>query len=371
MRSASSLGHAIAKLRRSKGLKQKEVVARVGTRYSDVNAYGRVERGERLPDRDDLVAILIQGLSATSPAEIDSVLALGGYSGLTDTEVQSLKLPQAGSGSSIRKRQQHKLEFWQRLSGSLWRTGSLSFAASVALSLLIATRWLENEILFIMFSCSAYAGLYVISLLLESSFQPDQRGIPAASVFAFCFILFTSVIALSADAHIVRIGSSSGLLVSVLVFIAAAMSQWWVTRTVLAAESVVPTTYPSHTAQAAHLKNTIYFVAIVLIFWAPPAHAIAVLRREATLGHASRARELAARSILMGPDMISLNVNWLMLAFAGMVVYFMISRGKLLDNVMPTANRNRYLTLFYGRVLVYFLLVLGCIGWFAYSLASL
>jgi transcriptional regulator with XRE-family HTH domain len=366
--SALALGKAIAKLRNSKGLRQKEVVARIPTVYSDVNAYGRVERGERHPDRDDVLAILIHGLLVTSPAEIDPVLALGGYAGLIDSEIQSLKLSQAATDRA-RKSQVHSL--FQRVREPLWRTGSMLVAAVTAVCVFIALRWAGDEALFIILSSSVYAALYVISLLLESTFQSDQRGIPGASIFVFCFILFTSTVALTMDAYLVGVGSRQGLLMSLFVFIAAAIGQWMLTRSTLADEAVVPTTYPSHTAQAAHLKNTMYFLGIVVIYWAPPAHAVAVLQREVHLGRTIRTRELAGHFVLIGLNMISLNVNFMLVVFAAMVIYALIARVKLLDNLMPARSRNRYVALYYWRVTVYFLLVLGCIGWFADAVAAL
>ncbi len=43
----------------------------------------------------------------------------------------------------------------------------------------------------------------------------------------------------------------------------------------------------------------------------------------------------------------------------------------LLDNLRPHARLNSFTLLFYLRALLYFLLCLVCIGWFAYALSEL
>src|SRR5436309_2982386 len=59
---AASFGQTLAKLRLARGYTQSQVVGRILTYYRDASTYGRIERGERHPDRDAAIAILIQGL---------------------------------------------------------------------------------------------------------------------------------------------------------------------------------------------------------------------------------------------------------------------------------------------------------------------
>jgi len=72
---------------------------------------------------------------------------------------------------------------------------------------------------------------------------------------------------------------------------------------------VVPTNFQAHTAQAAHLKNTVYFLVIVLLFWLPPFHCVAVLRREIYAGHAASVREILAHQLLHGRDFVCPNAG--------------------------------------------------------------
>ena len=89
---AGALGRALAKLRVAQHLTQEDVARRVSTYYSEAGSYGRVERGQRHPDRDPLIAILTHGLSVSDLGEVNHILGLADYEGLTEQEVGQLGL---------------------------------------------------------------------------------------------------------------------------------------------------------------------------------------------------------------------------------------------------------------------------------------
>jgi transcriptional regulator with XRE-family HTH domain len=365
-----ALGKAIAEERRSKGLKQKQVVERISSFYSDERSYRRVELGERLPDRDAVIAILESGLSVNEADKINRILALGGYAPLTAAEAQrhgaSVLQPIVSPATPIPPR----ASFWHHLN----EKSGLRFAISIAVCSLAvgcAIAAVSKETALVMASAILYGCLYAVSILLESAFAPAPAPKWPVASAVFGFILVTSVMALVIDSWLARIGIPAALPLSLAVFLIAAAAQWSIARPALSNAAVVPTRFQAHTAQAAHLKNTVYFLVIVILFWLLPFHCIVVLRREIQSGHAAWVRAILARRLLLGRDFVCLSAEWLWLGFLFLLLLAIPMAVRLLENLKSDPRLNAYTALLYLRGILYFLLIFICLIWYSAAVASL
>jgi hypothetical protein len=370
LRKYRPLGEAIAKERRSKGLGQKEVVDLVESYYSDERSYRRIESGENLPERHKLIAILVSGLSINEADKINSILALGGYASLTAAEVQQfgtavLQLVPPSSSAPP------SASFWNRTSeNSRARSATFIVVCCLAAGCLIAGVSQEGALVAV--SAILYGCLYAVSILLESEFDPAPSPKWPVAAAVFGVILVTSVIALEIDAWLARIGSLAALPLSLAIFLIAAAAQWTIARAALSESVVVPTTrFGAHTAQAAHLKNTVHFLVIVVLFWLPPFHCVAVLRREIQTGHAASVREILAHHLLLGRDFVCPNAGWLWSGFTFLLILSIPMSVRLLENLKSGPRLNTYTALLYLRGVLYFLLIFICLIWYSGAIASL
>ena len=362
-----AVGHAIAKLRQSLGLTQKEVAASVSTHYSDDRAYRR-GAWRAHADRDKVIAILNRGLSIGQTETINRVLGLAGYAALTEAEIRSLK-PAAVTGpvSVPVVPQKVNAEFWLGLKGRKRLVAVTVF--SVVLGGVIASTG-PNGVM-VMLTAMLYGSLYAVSVLLESVLGPESGKTVSASTGVFCLMLLTSVVALAVDGWLVDAGNIAALPVSLVVFVLSAGLQWLLVKSALPESAVVPSRFPSHTAQAAHLKNTLYFLLIVVLFWLPPVHCIAVLHREIRAGNATIAKEMLGRTVLIGHDVACLNSTWLWGLFLLLLLLAIPMGAWLTNNLNPHPKTNIYVNLLYLRAFLYFLLILACLIWFSSSIGSL
>jgi hypothetical protein len=216
-----------------------------------------------------------------------------------------------------------------------------------------------------------YSSLYTVSVLLESAFGPNSEKAVPAGAGVFCLMLLTSVLALAVDGWLVDAGNAAALPVSLAVFVLSAGLQWLLVKSALPDFAVVPSRFASHTAQAAHLKNTLYFLLIVVLFWLPPIHCIVVLRREIRAGNAALAKAMLERTVIIGRDVVCLNSTWLWGLFLFLALLSLPMGAWLTNSLNPHPKTNTYTNLLYLRAFLYFLLILACLIWFSSSIGSL
>lgn len=357
--------------RLQKGLRQQDIVDRVSGFYGDVSSYRRTENGSRVPERDAAVAVLVHGLRIREIAKIDTLLALAEYEALSVTEIDDLGLtpgvpvsepisPQIVTPADNAARPKMSRELLLIIAG---------VCASTVLSAGICSKTECGMWLGLMLS-GMYAGLYLVSLLLESAYEPQARRL-ATLAGVFCVMLVSSSAALAVDAVSINSGAGHGLPAALLIFSAAAILQAVVSRQTLPNYPVVKGRYQMHTARSAHLKNTCYFMLIVFLFWMPPLHAVTILRKELRFGHLAFVRETIPHWMLLGHGMISLNYGWLIGLLIAIVAISLPMRTQLLDNLKPNPHQDSYLHLFYFRALLYFALSGTCVVWYASAIGLL
>lgn len=375
-------GKDLRKLRQARGIAQKEIVARVGHLYSDESAYRRLEQGKRRPDRRAILELLTKGLLEDDVRRIDHLLSLTDYDGMSDAEVREFGLtrspdpgftrPSSGKADDSPSRPdsagpnrplpaERNGITESRAAHGIWLTGSISCAIAISWLADGDVRW------FIPFTSAFYASLYVSSLFLETAYRPYTAAIMNRAVFVFCFMMVTSSIALVTDLRFVATSQAHGAWLALAIFLMSAALQWTIVRTALPEAAVVVATSLMHTAQAAHLKNTGYFLVIVVLFWLFPFHCVVTIRHEMLIGHIQAARHfMGDTSGGFCPKPLSLWGVFLILA----VIAVLVNRG-LLDHLEDHPLKSRYMNLFYIRQLLYISLCAICLAWYTLSFASL
>ena len=363
-----AFGNAVRQLRKAKGLTQKEVVERIPRRYTDMSSLSRVERGGRQPSRDAVIDLLIKGLGETDVPRIDAVLKLGGYEGLSEIEIEKQGLtsqPERPSADTEFPLVEHVPPLSRR---TQLVYGTLVLA-SIGAGAAAAFRAGAPPMWFVLVTSVLYAGLFAVSLFLETAYEDHPQRTAFIAVSTFCFIFLTSVGTLAIDSQIVRAGGSSGLWISLAVFFLAAIAQWVATRLALPAHEIVLATFRVHTAQAAHFKNTAYFLSIVLLFWLPPTHCVLTLDHQVAGGHADLARRAMDTSLFAG-GAICPRPGWLWLVLAVILVGSFPMGARLLENLTSDRHLNRFQNLFYTRALLYFSLSIVCLLWYSFRFAA-
>jgi len=360
------LGKALADLRRAKGLHRKEVVERLSTYYSDVSSYGRVEQGSRFPERDTLLAIIVRGFEVKDLETINKVLLLGGYEGFTQADAKryTLDAPPNSPAIPLSRPQVVRVSDW--ISS---RTAIGTLATSLAISCWIAFQ-VENHGGISLIIGLLYTELYVVSLLLESAFLPDRVDLWAAGSILFGFGLITSVVATGIDAAMVAARNPLALPASVGIVSAAAAIQWIVLKPVLPEFQLAQAKFRLLSSQAAHLKNTGYFLFLAIVFWITPFHAILILERESRAGQVPFVQGVLSRQIMIGRGMVALNGATLLIVLAVVIVISIKMGSHLLDDMKPHPRLSYFTVLFYLRAFLYFLLASICVGWYVYSLGQ-
>jgi transcriptional regulator with XRE-family HTH domain len=370
---AGALGRALAKLRVARHLTQEDVARRVSTYYSEAGSYGRVERAERHPDRDRLIAILVQGLSVSDLGEINRILGLADYDGLTEQEVGQLglSLSRSAEPEAAALVSQHRQGLSALFADPHWGLFSAGLVVGSFVLVSAMAALAPGQSLFLLVTSCLYAALYVTSVYLEGAFEPALVQPAATAALCFGFVAITSAAALAMDRILVNSGNPLALLVSLMAFLVAGVVQFFVVRSSLSEHAVVQANFQTRTAQAAHLKNTGYFLLIVVVFWLPSSHSVSTLEREVRAGHVSWVRQVVAQDLILGRGILALSVRWLLLLLFSTLLISLYMGYRLLDNLRPHPRLNAYSILFYLRALLYFALCLICVGWYAFSLSEL
>ena len=357
---SQAFGKRIAEIRRENGLKQKEVVGRIRSYYSDERSYRRIESGERVAGRDAAIAILTVGLQVSEPGIVNDALSLAGYAALTGAEVRKLKLTSAEEIETAEVVPGPSSDFRGSVKGLKFGFRTLGLlVVSVIVSVVVAA--ISQNAGFVLTTAVLYAALYAISVWMESAFDPRRPTVAAVGIPLFCFMLVSSVVALAIDSKLAGIGDPIALELSLAIFLIAAGVQWILARAVLSESAIVPMEFQSLTAQTAHLKNTGYFLVIVVLFWLPPFHCIAGLQREIRVGHAPAIRNLISHPLFVGNGFAALSPPWLWGAFLILGLLAIPMAARLIENLKSHPALNTYTALLYLRAIVYFVLVFICL----------
>jgi transcriptional regulator with XRE-family HTH domain len=335
MRDLQQFGQRFRELRTGRGLTQDDVTKRSAA-YGDVRSLRKLESGEVQPKRKVIIELLFEAIEERNSAVFDELLALAGYRALGDQEKSRLgfvvvELEPVPAMHSVPWRIR-----W------MWR-GTIIGGALVS----VLVGWGVSG--FDWLGSLMYASLFAVSLLLEAAHEFHGRETIEAAGAAAAFVLPLSLAALRLDNRGVGEQNAASLAYALSLIVLAACLQWVIARPALPSYTIVQTRFQSQTAQAAHLKNTGYFLLLAFVFWLPPHHC----------GEAARRHLQPA----FCPPPLAL---WIALVclMAGTVPM----GSHLLDNLQPTANHNLYVNLFWIRALLFFALSAMSLLW--YSIAG-
>jgi transcriptional regulator with XRE-family HTH domain len=330
------LGQRFRELRTNRGITQDEVLKRSAA-YGDARSLRKLESGEQRPRRKAIIELLADAIREQNQDVFDELLTLAGYQGLDGEELEKLGL------SKGQPQPAEPLGFPSRRVLWLWRLLILSgLVASVFLG------WRRSGFDWL---CSLlYSGLYAVSVVLEAAHEYRGGETLEAAGAAAALVLPTSLGALSLDSRGLATTQSEGLLYALFLFVLAAVLQWIAVRPALPSVTIVKTAFQAQTAQAAHLKNTIYFLLLVFVFWLPPRHCVEAIRQHATSG-------LCPKPL------------WLWIALGAVMAATVPMGSRLLENLKPTPRHNLYINLFWARALLFFLLSATLVIWYSLSVS--
>jgi len=364
-----AFGKEIARIRESKGLYQKQAAERIGTYYSNERAYRRIESGERRPERDPAIAIVVKFLKLTDTNEVNELIGLAGYAPLAEDEIQKWGLaPQSGAREPASGAPE--VEGGGRLLSSRPRM-LLMTLLSTAVTVFVAASARHMAILF--FPAIFYGLLYAVSILIESVLDPRRKSVWPMGALLFSFMVVSSSLTLRADAYLVGLGSDSSLILMVPLglLIGAAAVQWLIAKRALSEFPVVQMTFQSHTAQAAHLKNSLYFLVAAVLFWLVPSHCVAVFEREIGAGRASWVMAAAEHGLMLGKDLVAFRPEWLWGAFGIILLLMVPMAARLFENLKSHPDLNIYSNLIYLRTILYVSLIVICLIWYSSQIGTL
>jgi hypothetical protein len=317
-----------------RGITQDEVIKR-SPAYGVDRSLRKLEAGEVQPRRKTIIDLLYSALGERDPSLYDELLTLAGYRALSVQERSTL-------GLSASQPEQPPVSSASRAFRWLWR--SIIFAG-VLISIPIGWRasgfdWTGSLI---------YSGLFTVSVMLEAAHELRGRETIEAAAAAAILVLPFSLTALRLDSRGVVAHQHEGLFYALSLIVVAAALQWLAVRPALPSYTIVQTRFQAQTAQAAHLKNTGYFLVLALFFWLPPHHCGEALRLHIEAGFC--------------PSPLAL---WIAL---GLLMAGAVPMGShLLDNLQPGPRHNLYVTLFWTRALLFFLL--SALSLLRYSIAG-
>lgn len=367
-----AFGRLVSQIRKSHGLTQENVVSRVPGHYGEVRSYRRIEAGARTPARDAAIAILRHGLEVNSQAAINQGLSLLSYTPLAAEEAAALNLAHSDEAAPIVAAEDVSTgaEGWYgRFSANRNAIAAAVIATSLVVGAIMAF-WLTADAPLVLGSGIMYGALCAVSVLLESHVHVNRDGIPIAAALAFGVALVGSIAAVVSDAALVHVGSGGGLVAAVGFLWAAAAGQWLVVRPALEDRPVAPLRYQALTAQAAHLKNTLYFVLLATVFWIPPMHAVVVLERESQFGHIQFVHQAVSHQIfIIAKGIITPTPSGLVCAFVVMLLVAIWMADPLLSNLKQDRRQNGYCILLYTRTALFVGLSIVWIGWYSTRMA--
>lgn len=217
-------------------------------------------------------------------------------------------------------------------------------------------------------ACILYALYYPVAFILEIAYQYESYGSRALKFtpLIFFWILITSLVGLETGLKWTVKGSSFGLLLSVSVFVIAALLLYFAAGLFLPNTAITEASFQTYPAQGAFLKNIYCVLPLVALFLVLPSHYIVaaesgVIVRDwpGQLGLRDRIRFTA-----MQPGAIYLKTSWLVAIFVGTFLLAFVGSAHLFENLKPNPNMGLFIQLNQWRLLLYFLLGFECVLWY-------
>jgi DNA-binding winged helix-turn-helix (wHTH) protein len=230
------------------------------------------------------------------------------------------------------------------------------------LTLFSEDRW------FLLASCTLYALLYAVGLLIEVACRFDvySRLAIAGAPLVFVWVWTTSFFGLSVCRRLTLRGQTCGLTVAILVFAVSALSLY-------GSLSLFLPNVPIYPAQGAYLKSIYYFFPLAVVFLVLPYQFIIAARNELrTRGATQIVNLLRGRSFGPAPNgTVFLRIRWLGIMLVIAAGGAIAATAHLLENLVPGEYTNFFTQLVQWRLVLYFSLGLTCLLWYSRSLNAI
>lgn len=218
-------------------------------------------------------------------------------------------------------------------------------------------------------ACVLYALYYSVAFVLETAYQYETYGSRALKLvpFVFSWILITSVVGLDIGLKRTSVGSGVGLLLSVSVFVGAAVLLYFVSGLFLPNSAITQASFQTYSAHAAFFKNIYCVLPIAVLFMVVPSHYIVAVesgildwRAQWTFGDSLRM--MASRA-----GAVYLKTSWLVGILIGTFLLAFVGSAHLFENLEPNPNMGLFIQLNQWRLVLYFLLGLECVLWYQHA----
>lgn len=226
--------------------------------------------------------------------------------------------------------------------------------------------------IFVLVASFIYAVLYGVALLVEVAYQYDRYAAtaPYIAAGASVWILLTTLAALWLDWKLTMTGRSSGLKVTILAFMGAALILFGAICLYLPTSPITELSFQAYPAQAAYLKTIGYFIVLSVIFLLPTYHFILAMQRQMLSGHYELTSGLLRGDpIAVSPKGTIYPKFWFLTTILGLFIaisWFL--HHNLMSNLRPGAYQWLFSNLILSRLLLFYLLAAVCLFWYYLSL---
>jgi len=164
-------------------------------------------------------------------------------------------------------------------------------------------------------------------------------------------------------------GAGIGLLLSVSVFVIAALVLYFTAGLFLPNSAITEASFQTYPAHGAFLKDIYCVLPLAVLFLVLPSHYIVATdsgvvdrdwRRQ--LGLCDSVRLAASQ-----PGAIYLKTSWLVAIFVGTFLLAFAGSAHLFENLQPNPNLGLFIQLNQWRLLLYFLLGFECMLWYQHA----
>ena len=225
----------------------------------------------------------------------------------------------------------------------------------------------------VLVGCCLYGSLYALAVPLELAYQFDRFGPRAIrlALVAFSWIFVYSALSLYADWKITLGRKRFGLAVLLFGFVASAVVLFLaLTFYMPDFPSTESTSFQTHTAQGAYLKNiAFYFLPLGIVFFALPYHFIAA--QSAAIQKPPPEKVDSGTDVFAFGTAALIGVRTLGLILFGAAVVSLLLTFHLLNNLRPNPYRNLFTQLVILRATLIFGLGLECVLWYSRALSEI
>lgn len=232
----------------------------------------------------------------------------------------------------------------------------------------VRSEFRKSNTVYVFVASFLYAALCSIQFVRELSYQFDRyRQLNPVAAWVFVWIFGTTYAALRIDWKRTRAGHQNGLILSVLTVLLSAILLLVFLRPLLPDVPVVEAHFQTFTARGAYLKDILYALGLPILFVLPTFHFVVLMQSDIEGGRRQRVSTILidGHSSESRPYGIYPKIWFLLLFLILLLLYTLIARVHLLDNLMPSPYMNLFVSLLHvGQILFFGLAIFGLVRYY-------